>query len=96
MADLVEWGGAAMIEVGSRYDPDITDRQRLIRGARRRDVLLDLEARRVITKRMRDAAEQFLEDCSIAAGASAADEISDNIFILKLAPIVQQVMPNIG
>ena len=72
---LVPWGGAAAIEVESRLDPGITDRARLIRGARRRDVLLDLEARRLISKRMRDAAEQFLEDCSIAAGASAGDVV---------------------
>ena len=72
---LVAWGGAAAIELETRDDPSIVDRRRPVRGARRRDVLCDLQARRVITKRMRDAAEQFLDDCSIASGGSAGDEI---------------------
>lgn len=62
-----------MVEIESRDDPDLTDRRRIVRGARRRDALSDLEARKVISKRMRDAAEQFLEDCSIASGASGGD-----------------------
>jgi hypothetical protein len=72
---LVTWGGAAMVAIESRDDPAISGRRRIVRGARRSDALAMLEARRVITKRMRDAAERFLDDCSIACGGSACDSI---------------------
>ncbi len=58
-----------------RNDPSVSDRRRVVRGARRRDVMQDLLARKVITKRMADAAERFLTDCSIASGSSAGDLI---------------------
>ncbi len=72
---LTSWGSAATVEVEDRDDPDFTERKRLVRGARRRDALLDLQARRIISKRMRDAAEQFLDDCSVASGSSAGDDL---------------------
>jgi hypothetical protein len=72
---MKSFGGAAEIAVGYRDDPSVTDHRQIVRGARRRDVLNDLEARHVITKRMRDAAERFLEDCSIACGSSGFDEL---------------------
>lgn len=68
---LRTWGGAVVVELESRDDPEVVDHRRVVRGARRRDVLADLEARSVITKRHVDAAAQFLDDCSIASGASA-------------------------
>lgn len=71
----VHWGGAARVEIETRDDPEVVDRRRAVRGARRRDALADLVARRVITKRMSDAAEQFLEDCSIASGGTSADSV---------------------
>jgi hypothetical protein len=70
---LVAWGGAATIDLEYRADPAIPEYHKTVRGARRRDVLADLLARHVITKPMRDAAEQFLSDCSIAAGGSSGD-----------------------
>jgi len=73
---LVAWGGAAQIDVVSRDDPAAGERRRLVRGARRRDALADLFERGVITKRMRDAAEQFLEDLSIASGSRSGDLLS--------------------
>jgi hypothetical protein len=69
---LVSWGGAALVEVENRDDPDISSRRRIVRGARRSDTLAQLEQRKVITKRMRDAAERFLDDCSIASGGAAS------------------------
>lgn len=72
---MKSFGGAAAIEVVNRDDPSVTDRRHIVRGARRRDVLVDLEARRVITKRMLHAAEQYLDDCSIASGSTASDEV---------------------
>jgi hypothetical protein len=72
---LVAWGGAALVEVENRDDPDISSRRRIVRGARRSDTLAQLEQRKVITKRMRDAAERFLDDCSIASGGTASDTV---------------------
>lgn len=69
------WGGAAAVVMETRDDPDVVDHRRLVRGARRRDPLTDLEACRVITKRMRDAAEQFLSDCSRASGGAAGTDV---------------------
>lgn len=43
----------------------------MVRGARRRNVLQDLRDRDVINKNQIDAAHQFLDDCSLAAGGSA-------------------------
>lgn len=69
---LRTWGGAVEIEVESRDDPTVVDHRQIVRGARRRNGLAELVSRRTITKRMLDAAEQFLDDCSIASGASAS------------------------
>jgi hypothetical protein len=63
------WGGAVVLDIESRDDPD--NLHAIVRGARRRDGLAELCTRRVITKRHVDAAEQFLDDCSLATGASA-------------------------
>lgn len=70
---LRSWGGAAAVEIEIRDDPAVVDRKRPVRGARRRDVLADLCARRLISKRHVDAAERFLEDCSIACGSIVAE-----------------------
>lgn len=72
---LRPWGGAAQVVLETREDPSKPEQRQVVRGTRRRDALFDLEARRVITKRMFDAGEQFLEDCSIASGGSAGDAI---------------------
>jgi hypothetical protein len=70
---LRSWGGAVAVDIETRDDPTVADHRRLVRGARRRDVLIDLQSRRVISKRHVDAAEQFLEDCSIASGSTGGD-----------------------
>lgn len=69
---LRPWGGAVELEVGNRDDPSVIDHRQIVRGARRRNGLAELVSRRTITKRMLDAAEQFLDDCSEASGASAS------------------------
>jgi len=71
--ELVEWGGAARVMVEIRSDPTIIDRPRPVRGARRRNAIFDLYARGVLTKRQYNAAEQFLDDCSIASGGTAPE-----------------------
>ena len=68
---LRSWGGAVAIEIENRDDPSVIDHRQIVRGARRRNGLAELVSRNTITKRMLDAAEQFLDDCSIASGASA-------------------------
>jgi hypothetical protein len=49
---------------------DVTDAKGNVvgRGARRRNVLTDLFAHGVISKRQHDAANRFLDDCSLASG----------------------------
>jgi hypothetical protein len=68
---LRPWGGASDVVVETRDDPAITTRRTFVRGTRRRNGLAELVSRKTITKRMQDVAEQFLDDCSIAIGASA-------------------------
>jgi hypothetical protein len=70
---LTNWGGAAQVEVEYRDDPSVTDHRRPVRGSRRRHALFELLQHRVISKTMFDAAQQFLDDCSIASGGSSAD-----------------------
>lgn len=70
---LVDWGGASNVEVTWRADPEYPDKYRPVRGSRRRHAIFDLLLRRVITKRMFDAAQQYLDDCSIATGGSAPE-----------------------
>lgn len=70
------WGGAVAIEIESRDDPSVTDHRQIVRGSRRRNTLAHLLALKIITKRHMDAAEQFLDDCSIASGASGCGNLT--------------------
>jgi hypothetical protein len=57
--------GPGAVELEDRSEPG---RDTRIRGAHRANVLDDLHARHVITKRQHDAAVRFLDDCSLASG----------------------------
>lgn len=72
---LVTWGGAATVDVASRDDPTDPARPRTVRGAKRRHALFELHQHRVIDAAMFHAAQDFLDDCSIACGTGSSGEI---------------------
>lgn len=72
-------GGAARILIEDRVDPTISDRQQLVRGARRATTLLELKNRGVITKFQADAAERFLDDLSLATGSSSCSDLGTRV-----------------
>src|SRR4051812_27706317 len=72
-------GGAARILIEDRVDPTISDRQQLVRGARRATTLHELKARGVITKFQADAAETFLDDVSLATGSSSCSDLGTRV-----------------
>lgn len=72
---MVSWGGAGSVFVETRDDPTVIDRVRPVRGARRRNALLDLHARKIISRRQYNAAENFLDDCSLAQGGRVGDPV---------------------
>jgi hypothetical protein len=75
----IAWAGAALVDIETRDDPAITDRRSTIQGARRRHILHELKARAVIDKRMFDAAQAFLDDCSLAVGSSPCGDLGMTI-----------------
>jgi hypothetical protein len=64
--------GPGKVELEYRPDidraPDSKANRPVVRGARRRNVLTDLFAHGVISKCQHDAANRFLDDCSLASG----------------------------
>jgi hypothetical protein len=70
--------GAPEIIIETREDidrePDRHGNRPVIRGARRRTSLGQMLARKVITKRMHDAANRFLDALSLATGGSSSGD----------------------
>jgi hypothetical protein len=71
--------GAAAVVLEDREDIDGTPDHRgnlpVIRGARRCNVLNDLASRGVINKRQHNAANRFLDDCSLASGGGLVADL---------------------
>lgn len=61
------------------------------RGARRRNVLNDLRAHGVITKRQHDAAVRFLDDCSLASGGG----LVANVLAMPSSPGPRSGLPEV-
>lgn len=70
---------------------DVTDAKGTVtgRGARRKNVLNDLLAHSVITKRQYDAADRFLGDCSLASGGG----LVANVLAMPASPGPRSGLP---
>lgn len=77
----MQYVGAADVIIENRPDPD-PERKHLVRGARRSITIDELFDRKVINKAMRDAANRFLDDLSMATSGGGAG-IGDGI---RVAP----------